>query len=371
MNNSEWVLDARNVSYAYGGKTLALQDVSLRIARGSKATILGANGAGKSTLFLHFNGILRPRSGEILFDGAPISYRAKDLGAIRERVAVVLQNPDDQIFSSTVEEDVAFGPMNLGIPRSEVDKRTEEALTLTGLSKMRERSTQQLSFGQRKRVALAGALAMRPQVLVMDEPTAGLDTHMVGEIMELTDKLNEQGMTIVISTHDVDLAYCWSDSVHVLDRGRAVFSGTPEGFFNRPRDVNDAGLVVPSMYEINRLAMASLDLPEHPHPKTSSELLAKMSKCRPGRLFVDQGGNGGSAPPHATAGIYGPMHRAAAAAGELNIEYSYNGLEGCLGEVLLGRDAVLVLDPGLKSQVERKLDRLDKVFGQRIETLWD
>lgn len=332
---------------------------------------MGANGAGKSTLFLHFNGILRPRSGEVLLGGRPLGYKAKELSTVRQQVALVLQNPDDQIFSSTVEEDVAFGPMNLGLPRAEIDVRVAEALALTGMSAMRERSTQQLSFGQRKRVAIAGALAMRPQVLVMDEPTAGLDAHMVGEIMELTDKLNGQGMTIVISTHDVDMAYSWSDSVHVLDHGRSVFSGTPEGFFNRPREVNAAGLVQPTMYEVNRLAMASLDLPEHPHPKTSSELLAKMGRCRPGRLFIQQdGGNPKDVPKHATAGIYGPMHRAAAAAGELNIEYSYNGLEGCLGEVMLGRDALLVLDPGLKGQVERRLERLEKVFGRRIEALW-
>lgn len=359
----------RDLTYSYGD-TVALRNVSMRIAKGQKATLLGANGAGKSTLFLHFNGILRPRSGEVLFDGRPLSYKAKDLSAVRQRVAVVLQNPDDQIFSSTVEEDIAFGPMNLGLPRSEVDERVAEALALTGMTAMRERSTQQLSFGQRKRVAIAGALAMRPQVLVMDEPTAGLDAHMVGEIMELTDKLNAQGMTIVISTHDVDMAYSWSDSVHVLDHGRSVFSGTPEGFFNRPREVNAAGLVQPTMYEVNRLAMASLDLPEHPHPKTSSELLAKMSRCRPGRLFVQQASRSEGVPYHATAGIYGPMHRAAAAAGELNIEYSYNGLEGCLGEVMLGRDALLVLDPGLKGQVERRLERLERVFGRRIEVIW-
>ena len=147
--------------------------------------------------------------------------------------------------------------------------------TLTGLMAVRERSSQQLSYGQRKRVALAGALAMRPKVLIMDEPTAGLDTQMVGELMELTDKLNEQGMTIILSTHDVDMAYNWADSVHVLDKGRLVFSGTPEGFFSRPRVVYETGLVLPTLYELNRLTMAALELPDHPHPKSSSELLAK------------------------------------------------------------------------------------------------
>ncbi len=365
------ILSTTGLCYSYQSGPFALRDVTLEISRGRKIAFLGPNGAGKSTLFLHFNGILRPKAGEVRYDGAPLKYDQGSLAALRQDVAIVLQNPDDQIFSSTVEEDVAFGPMNLDLPREEVEERVAEALALTGMSELRERPTQQLSFGQRKRVAIAGALAMRPKVLVMDEPTAGLDGHMVGEIMELTDKLNGQGMTIVISTHDVDMAYSWADSVHVLNRGRLVFSGTPEGFFNCPREVNAVKLVQPTMYEVNRLVMASLNLPEHPHPKTSSELLAKMSRCSPGRLFVQQNGSRSEGvPKHATAGIYGPMHRAAAATGELNVEYSYNGLEGCLGEVMLGRDALLVLDPGLKGQVMKRLDRLAKVFGRQIEVLW-
>ncbi len=372
--DSEWIIEARNVSYEYHQRTLALQDVSLKIAKGQKTVILGANGAGKSTLFLHFNGVLRPSRGEMLFEGVPLAYGHRALVSIREQVSVVLQNPDDQIFSSTVEEDIAFGPMNLKLPRSEVDSRVDEALSLTGLVELRGRSSQQLSYGQRKRVALAGALAMRPQVLIMDEPTAGLDTQMVGELMELTDKLNEQGMTIILSTHDVDMAYNWADTVHVLDKGRLVFSGTPEGFFSRPRVVYETGLVLPTLYEHNRLTMAALELPDHPHPKSSSELLAKIRKGAMGRLWVHScDGSGGllRAPsPQVTAGIFGPASRCIADNVPMNIEYPYNGLEGCLGEVLLGRDAVLVLDPGLTGRVKKKLDRLEKVFGRKIEVEW-
>ena len=371
--SSEWVIETRGVSYAYQGRDLALRDVSVKIASGQKTVILGANGAGKSTLFLQFNGILKPREGEVLFDGSPISYHNRDLSFLRERVSVVLQNPDDQIFSSTVEEDVAFGPLNLGLDRAEVERRVDEALTLTGMAELRQRPSQQLSFGQRKRVALAGALAMRPKVLVLDEPTAGLDTQMVGELMELTDKLNEQGMTIILSTHDVDMAYNWADSVHVLDKGRLVFSGTPEGFFSHPREVYESGLVLPSFYELNRLTMAALERPDHPHPKSSSELLAKTMTGPVGRLWVHvcNGNKVMNFPsPQATAGIYGPASRCGVDKAQLNLEYPYNGLEGCLGEVLLGRDAVLMLDPGLVGRVKKKLERLEKVFGKKIEAEW-
>lgn len=367
---SDWIIETRGIGYAYHRRTVALREVSVKIGRGHKTAILGANGAGKSTLFLHFNGILRPSEGEVLVDGVPISYRSRDLSRVREKVAVVLQNPDDQIFSSTVEEDVAFGPLNLGLPRPEVEERVEDALALTGLAELRERPSQQLSFGQRKRVALAGALAMRPEVLVMDEPTAGLDAQIVGEMMELTDKLAERGMTIVLSTHDVDAAYDWADSVHVLDRGRLVFSGTPEGFFSRPREVYEAGLVLPKMYELNRLTMAALELPEHPHPKSAVELLAKTGRGPTGRLWIETGTNGRERPPPVTTGIYGPAHRGSEAARGPRVEYPYNGLEGCLGEVLLGRDAVLLLDPGLAGRARKKLDRLEKVFGRRIEVRW-
>ncbi|MGE5379250.1 MAG: energy-coupling factor ABC transporter ATP-binding protein [Candidatus Saccharibacteria bacterium] len=371
---SEWIIETRDICYEYHHQTKALQNVSLKIARGQKTVILGSNGAGKSTLFLHFNGVLRPGQGEVFFEGAALSYGHKALAKIREQVSVVLQNPDDQIFSNTVEEDIAFGPMNLGLPRKEVDSRVEEALSLTGMAELRERSSQQLSYGQRKRVALAGALAMRPQVLIMDEPTAGLDTQMVGELMELTDKLSEQGMTVILSTHDVDLAYNWADSVHVLNKGRLVFSGTPEGFFSRPRIVYETGLVLPMLYEQNRLIMAALERPDHPHPKASSELLAKTRDGPLGRLWVHVcNGTGGLASgpsPSTTAGIYGPASRCIADKVPLNLEYPYNGLEGCLGEVLLGRDAVLILDPGLTGRVKKKLERLDKVFGRKIEAIW-
>ena len=163
-----------------------------------------------------------PRAERSLFEERPLKYDQKSLAALREQVAMVLQNPDDQIFSTTVEEDVAFGPMNLLLEKEEIERRIDEALHLVGMEDMRQRPTQQLSFGQRKRVSLAGALAMKPRVLIMDEPTAGLDSEMVHELMELSDELNHSGMTMIMSTHDIETAYEWADEMMVMHQGRIV-----------------------------------------------------------------------------------------------------------------------------------------------------
>ena len=185
------IIETVDLRYRYAGNDRdSLSEVSVRIRKGVKTVILGANGAGKSTLFYHFNGVFEPAGGRILFDGEPFSYRRRALRTLRSRVSVVLQNPDDQIFGQTVEEDVAYGPSNLGLPASEVSARVDRALRLVGLDDLRDRNTMKLSYGQRKRLALAGALAMDPEVLVMDEPTAGLDPQMALELMELAEQLH-------------------------------------------------------------------------------------------------------------------------------------------------------------------------------------
>ena len=217
---SENIIETVGLCYRYAGNDRdSLSEVSVRIRKGVKTVILGANGAGKSTLFYHFNGVFEPAGGKVMFEGEPFSYRRKALRKLRSRVSVVLQNPDDQIFGQTVEEDVTYGPSNLG----------DRALRLVGLDDLRDRNTMKLSYGQRKRLALAGALAMDPEVLVMDEPTAGLDPQMALELMELAEQLHHAGTTVVISTHDVDLAYAWADEIHVLRMGHLIYSGLQDG----------------------------------------------------------------------------------------------------------------------------------------------
>lgn len=210
------VLSASGIHAGYPGHPDVLDCVSLGVTRGRRLALLGANGSGKTTLLRCLSGAHRPTRGEILVDGVAVRHRAKDLNAHRQRVQLVLQDPDDQLFSAQVREDVSFGPMNLGLPEPEVRARVEQALELLGITALADRGIHQLSYGQRKRVAIAGAVAMRPDVLLLDEPTAGLDPRGIGAMMAALDALEAQGTTVVMSTHDVDLAWSWADEVAVV-----------------------------------------------------------------------------------------------------------------------------------------------------------
>ena len=171
----EAAIEARELHYTYEDGTAALKGINLRAERGRITGILGANGAGKSTLFLNLNGVLQPSAGEILLDGAPVKRDRKGLTELRRRVGIVFQDPDDQLFSADVYRDISFGAVNLGLPEAEVRRRVEAAMERTGVSHLRDKPTHALSFGQKKRAAIAGVLVMEPEVLILDEPTAGLE----------------------------------------------------------------------------------------------------------------------------------------------------------------------------------------------------
>ena len=226
------IITAEGLCHTYSGCDLkSLDDITLSIERGSRTVILGANGAGKSTFFLHLNGVLKPKSGRVLYNGKPIDYSRKALMALRTDISIVFQNPDDQIFSSTVEEDIAFGPMNLGLSKEETERRVNDALSQIDMMELRNSPTSRLSFGQRRRVVLAGALAMRPKVMILDEPTSGIDSRMSYEVLEIMEQLIQTGTTVIMSTHDVDLACAWADEIHVMNKGKLVYSGDPGSFF--------------------------------------------------------------------------------------------------------------------------------------------
>ena len=188
--------------------------------------MLGANGSGKTTLLRCLSGALRPRAGEVTVDGHRLEHTRRGLRAHRQEVQLVLQDPDDQLFSASVAQDVSFGPVNLGLDDDTVRARVTEALRLLAVEHLADRPTHQLSFGERKRVAIAGAVAMRPCVLLLDEPTAGLDPSAVAEAMYALARLEEADSTVVMSTHDVDLALRWADEVAVVV-DRAVVQGSP------------------------------------------------------------------------------------------------------------------------------------------------
>jgi cobalt/nickel transport system ATP-binding protein len=245
------LVETRDLTHIYRGNLHALQGVNFIAERKTRIAVIGPNGAGTSTLFKHFNGILKPTSGEVLVRGEPVTK--ENVREVRKFVGIVFQNPDDQIFSPTVEQDVAFGPTNLGLDEATVAHRVEEALRLLGIEDLRERVPHHLSGGEKKRVAIAGILAMEPQVLVLDEPTAGLDPQGVADLMAFVNRLPEDyGMTVIFSTHQVDLVAEMADFVYVMDRGQIVASGTVEEIFDRPEMLAQTRLDVPVIPKLIR-----------------------------------------------------------------------------------------------------------------------
>lgn len=244
------VLEVRDLCHRYPHlDSNALDKINFKVFKGERVAVLGANGAGKSTLFKHLNGILRPLSGEVLVKGEKITK--KNVRTCRETVGIVFQDPDDQVLAPSVEEDIAFGPINMGLSRSEVEIRVKEALEMVGLTGFEERAPHHLSGGQKKLVAIAGILAMRPEVIVLDEPTAGLDPLSSDRVLELIMKMNrELGITLLLSTHDVDVVPYFAERVFVLHHGKLEADGSPDEIFSDPELLRKAHLRLPRVAEV-------------------------------------------------------------------------------------------------------------------------
>ena len=245
------LIETRNLTYSYHGERNALEGINFIAPRNARIAIIGSNGAGKSTLFKHFNGIFRPTSGSVLVRGEPITK--ENLHEVRKFVGIVFQNPDDQIFAPTVEQDVAFGPTNLGLDEETVHHRVHEALRIMGIEEIAHRVPHHLSGGEKKRVAMAGIIAMEPGVLVLDEPTAGLDPQGVHDLMGFINTLSRKfGMTVVFSTHDVSVVPEVADYVYVMHRGRFVLEGKVEEIFREPDVLRSMRLDVPVLPKLIR-----------------------------------------------------------------------------------------------------------------------
>ena len=272
------MLEVKNIKYSYNSEYQALKGVSLKVEKGEMIALLGKNGAGKSTLFLHLNGIYEPDEGQVFIDGEELKYDKKSLLKFRQKVGIVFQNPDDQIFAPTVEEDVAFGPLNLGLSMEEVQDRVEEALARVGMSGYEKKAPHHLSGGQKKRVAIAGILAMKPEVMVLDEPTAGLDPQGVVDLSKLLRELNDEGITILISTHEVDLVPNYADRVFVLVDGNLIANGTPKEIFSQPEILEKANLKVPIVTDLfQQLENEGIDM-DGDYPLTIDEAKDKFLK---------------------------------------------------------------------------------------------
>ncbi|MBZ9687096.1 ATP-binding cassette domain-containing protein [Clostridium estertheticum] len=246
----KYIIETVNLNFQYQDGTKALNNISLKIEKGKKISFLGVNGSGKSTLFLNFNGILKPSSGKVIYGGNEIKYNRTSLHALRKNIGIVFQDPDNQLFSASVYQEVSFGPMNLKLDEGEVRNRVEVALTNTGMIGFKDKAVHFLSYGQKKRVAIADIIAMKPEVIILDEPTSSLDPVHSKQIVQILDKLNEEGMTVILSTHDVELAYAWSDYIIVMKDGEIVKEGTPYAIFSDDELIVNSYLEKPLILEI-------------------------------------------------------------------------------------------------------------------------
>jgi cobalt/nickel transport system ATP-binding protein len=236
-------------SFVYPDGTAAMHDIRLDVKSGDFVGLLGSNGSGKTTLLKLIDGLLKPSQGRVMLDGTDI--RKLSPREIYRKVGLVFQNPDDQLFAPTVSEDVAFGPLNMGFSKEEVTARVRKALADVEMEKYLDKSIHTLSFGQKKRVCIAGLLAMGHEILLLDEPTAGLDPMGEYKMMGLLVKLNREGrVTIVMATHSVDLVPLFLDNLHILSKGRVVRSGPPEEVFTAPQDMEHVRLRLPQIAEL-------------------------------------------------------------------------------------------------------------------------
>jgi cobalt/nickel transport system ATP-binding protein len=264
-----------NLIHEYSDGTLALDNVSVSFDRAERIALLGTNGSGKTTLLNHLNGILKPTHGRILFDDKPLKYDSKSLLNLRRRVGFIFQDPNDQLFAPTVKQDVAFGPLNLGYSTEKVKTIVEAAMETVGISALAEKPPHFLSLGQKKRVALAGVLAMEPEVIIMDEPTSNLDPRATSDILHLLLQLNtERGLTLLLATHDVDMVPLFASKMYILNKGKLVFQGTPKESFSNGGLIRQVNLRSPRLTHLFEVLKAEDKLP------VSDELPLTISEAR-------------------------------------------------------------------------------------------
>ena len=278
-------VDVQGVSFTYDDGTEALAGIDFHVEEGEFVAVLGSNGSGKTTLIQLLVGLLKAKSGRIILGRREIgSLTAEEL---YQRVGLVFQNPNDQLFAATVEEDCAFGPRNLNLPETEVQRRVTESLAAVAALPLRGRAIHHLSFGEQKRVSLAGVLAMRPAVLILDEPTAGLDPAGEAQMMQLLKKLNrEERMTVILATHSVDMLPLFANRIYVLDRGRVLQQGPSEEIFCHQEMIVRAKLRLPYvsrlMYEMKRHDGVPID----GLPLTIGEARAQLLELIPKEMIL-------------------------------------------------------------------------------------
>lgn len=273
------ILKVEDLHYMYGNGEHALNGVSVEIYEGEKIAVLGANGSGKSTFFLNLNGVYTPTHGEIIYRA--MSVTKKNLNELRKNIGIVFQDADNQIIASTVRAEVGFGPMNLRLPKETVIQRVKEALAYMNLSGFEDRPPHYLSGGEKKRVSIADVVAMKPEVMIFDEPTASLDPLNAMMLEEVLAKLGGEGKTMLISTQDVDFTYRWAERVLIFCNGKIIADGTPLEIFRNLAILKQANLKQPTMLEVYDMLVEKKILPDtQAYPRKTHELKAILENYK-------------------------------------------------------------------------------------------
>lgn len=283
------ILTADKVTFTYLDGTTALHELSVKIPRGKKAAFVGNNGAGKTTLLLHFNGINRPDSGEVRYCDCKLDYSSKGIKELRCRIGFVFQDTDSQLFAGSVYQDISFGLLNLGLPPEEIKVKLERVMGETGLLPFRDKPPHALSHGQKKVVAIAGVLVMEPEVLILDEPTAGLDQVSASRVTAMLNNLNEMGTTIIMSSHNMDEVYAWADIVFVLKDGKIIAEGRPADVFRSQQVLQAADLRKPLVLELYDTLVSRGCLPAQTETPATREALLALIGAHDGRPETRQG----------------------------------------------------------------------------------
>lgn len=270
----EMILEARDVWYSYEeNDQFSLQGLDLKVKKGSKVAFMGANGCGKSTFFLCCNGILRPQKGSILFHGQPLSYQRKELLSLRANVGIVFQDPDKQLFSASVEQEISFGILNLGASKEEARCAVDQVIEELEITPFRKRPVHALSGGQKKQVSIADILVMNPEMIILDEPAAALDPKHTRMVNGMVDQLTRQGITVLMATHDIDYAYAWADEIVLMKEGRVLCQGSPQEVCQKTELLTETNLEEPAVLRLfRRLEKRGVIHEAEQVPRTWSEL---------------------------------------------------------------------------------------------------
>jgi len=264
------ILSVRDLHYVYGNGQAGLDGVNIDINEGEKIAVIGSNGAGKSTFFLNVNGVLKAERGEIIYRGTTITR--KNLKELRKNIGIVFQDADNQIIASTVRAEVGFGPMNLKLPKEEVIKRVDEALTYMNILDFKDRPPHYLSGGEKKKVSIADIIAMKSEIIIFDEPTVALDPLNAEMLEEVLEKLSGEEKTMLISTHDVDFAYRWAERIIVFCQGKIIADGSPLEIFQNEEVLKQSNLKQPMLLNVyESLVEKKLLADEKTYPRSIEE----------------------------------------------------------------------------------------------------